>query len=59
MAIRGGSTTVDALSQSLPVVVTRSGLFLRGRQNTGLLRLAGLDSLAVDTPAPVRRRACH
>jgi len=52
----GGSTTVDALSQSLPVV-TRSGLFLRGRQSTGLLRLAGLDSLAVDTPAQFVERA--
>ncbi|MBL8308897.1 MAG: hypothetical protein JNL19_00600 [Burkholderiales bacterium] len=52
----GGSTTVDALAQGLPVV-THEGAFLRGRQSAALLRARGADDCVLPNRDQVATRA--
>lgn len=50
----GGNTSFDALSSGLPVV-TLPGVFMRGRQSAGMLKLAGVEELiAVNADEYVR-----
>ena len=46
----GGNTTLDTLSAGTPVV-TLPGRFMRGRQSAAMLRMIGLESLVVESPA--------
>lgn len=46
----GGNTTLDALACGLPVV-TLPGAFMRGRQSTAMLRLAGVHELIASDEA--------
>lgn len=52
----GGSTTVDALAQGLPVI-THEGMFLRGRQSAALLRAHGAGDCVVPARHQVASRA--